>query len=259
MNPEPDKNTECSWFENWFDSTYYHILYGNHDKSEAERFMESLLAFLKLQPGARIHDLACGKGRHSVFLNSKGYEVVGTDLSGESIAYAMQFENEKLSFFRSDMRNTIRVNYFDCVFNLFTSFGYFGTEREHREVIRAVHSSLKPGGIFVLDYLNTSKILKELVPEQTKEAEGILFHIQKEQRDGYIIKNIQFSDRGKEYHFQEKVRAFSLAELKALFLLNGFELLHLKGDYSLSDFSEQSSDRLILIGKKLTGALTLPH
>jgi SAM-dependent methyltransferase len=244
------KEEQCSWYENWFDSEYYHILYGNRDQAEAETFMKNLIQYLSIPPKARIHDLACGKGRHSVFLSSEGFEVTGTDLSAESIRFATQFENDSLSFFRSDMRTTIRYNYFNFVFNLFTSFGYFGSDKDNEEVIRAVYASLLPGGIFVLDYLNTQKVRKELIGNDTKEAGGIRFHISKRLENGYFIKKISFKDKGHEYHFREQVRAFSKEELVTFFLKNGFETIELKGDYALAEFDEQHSDRLILIGKK---------
>ena len=74
--------------------------------------------------------MACGKGRHSVHLNSLGYQVTGLDLSEESIAYAKQFENSSLHFDVHDM-STPYHDQFDAVFNLFTSFGYFENEEDN--------------------------------------------------------------------------------------------------------------------------------
>ncbi|HEV7230426.1 MAG TPA: methyltransferase domain-containing protein [Bacteroidia bacterium] len=241
---------KSEWFENWFDSKYYHILYGNRDAAEAERFMNNLLSFLQLPAGARVHDLCCGKGRHSLFLNSKGFEVTGTDLSQESISYARQFENESLSFFVSDMRQIIRINYFDCVFNLFTSFGYFHSAKEDEEVVQAVHASLKKGGLFVLDYLNSEKACKMHMGEHKKEADGIAFSIRKHLDQGYFVKDITFSDEGRNYCFQERVRAFSKADFETLFRKAGFQIRHCLGDYNMTEYDEHTSDRLILIATK---------
>jgi SAM-dependent methyltransferase len=238
------------WFENWFDSKYYHILYGNRDIAEAEQFMSNLLSFLKLEPGAKIHDLACGKGRYSVFLNKQGYDVTGTDLSAESIRFALQYENPNLSFFQADMRLLIRVNYFDYVFNLFTSFGYFSAQKDNESVLKGVHASLKKGGIFVLDYMNSEKICRTMTGEDCKEVGGIEFKYRKYIDHQYLVKDIRFSDQGKEYRFQERVHAFSKADFTALFENAGFEILHYKGNYKLDDFDEAISDRLIVIASK---------
>ena len=113
------------WFEEWFDTPYYHILYSNRDYREAENFLNLLTAFLKLEKKSSIIDLACGKGRHSIYLNKLGYKVLGLDLSEQSISYDKKFENESLEFRVHDMRNRIESEPVDSVFNLFTSFVYF--------------------------------------------------------------------------------------------------------------------------------------
>src|SRR5690554_6977454 len=76
------------WFKTWFDTSYYHILYQNRDFEEAERFITNLLDYLKLPGSANCLDLACGKGRHAVYLNKKGLKVTGLDLSENSISEA---------------------------------------------------------------------------------------------------------------------------------------------------------------------------
>ena len=76
------------WFEDWFDTKYYHILYKNRNYNEAENFIDNLLNYLKPNTTAKFIDIACGKGRHSIFINKKGFPVVGYDLSKESIASA---------------------------------------------------------------------------------------------------------------------------------------------------------------------------
>jgi SAM-dependent methyltransferase len=99
-----------SWFEDWFNTPYYHILYKDRDYKEAENFISNLTKELKLPTHSSIIDLACGKGRHSVFLNQLGFEVLGVDLSEESILHNKQFENSaspKLEFKVHDMRNEL--------------------------------------------------------------------------------------------------------------------------------------------------------
>ena len=89
---------KTEWFEHWFDTSYYHLLYDHRNDEEAEFFMKNLLDHLDLQPGNRILDLPCGKGRHAVFLHSQGFDVVGADISENSIKEAKNLENEQLHF-----------------------------------------------------------------------------------------------------------------------------------------------------------------
>ena len=84
-----------------------------------------------------------GRGRHSRFLASKGFDVTGIDISFDSIAYAKQFEAENLHFYQNDMRLPFCIKYFDYDFNLFNSFGYFATNRENDDAIRTISTSLK--------------------------------------------------------------------------------------------------------------------
>jgi len=246
----PMVTTSMDWFENWFDSPYYHILYKHRNHKEAELFIDNLTGLLKPLNDARFLDLPCGKGRHSIYLNKKGYDVTGVDLSPESISHASQHENEKLHFFVHDMRRPFRINYFDYVLNLFTSFGYFKNERDDMAVIDAVYKALKPTGIFVLDFLNIQKIVGNLVQKESQIIDDITFNINRKTENNFIVKDIQFSDNGKNYHFQERLKMLTLTDFEKYFSVKKLKILHLRGNYQLEQFDEQTSDRLIIIAQK---------
>jgi SAM-dependent methyltransferase len=239
------------WFKDWFDSPYYHILYKDRNNNEAEGFIDKLIVFLQPSLDAQFLDLGCGKGRHAVYLNKKGYSVIGVDLSPESIAFASQFENERLQFYVQDMRKMFCTNCFDYILNLFTSFGYFECERDDKATVNSVYKELKPGGIFVLDFMNTKKVLSNLVVFETKIIDDIEFSITKTIENGFIVKSIQFSDKGKEYAFQERVKILTLDDFEKYFSANNLKILHLKGNYQLEEFDVNTSDRLIIIAEKM--------
>jgi len=238
------------WFSTWFDSPYYHILYRHRNQQEAQFFLDNLLTYLHPKPDARIMDLACGKGRHSVYLNSKGYDVTGVDLSEQSIAYAKQFENEKLHFEVHDMRNHYKDCCFDFILNLFTSFGYFESETENVVALRAAAESLKHGGKMVIDFLNTAVAIKNLVHAETKEVDGITFNITRSVENGFIVKTIAFTDKGQNYQFEERVRALTEADFRAYFSMANLRLAEVFGDYELNPFNAATSERMIFILKK---------
>ena len=201
------------WFQYWFNSPYYHILYSQRNDEEAEFLIDNLSAFLKPTPESRILDIACGRGRHAVYLNKKGYDVTGIDLSEQSIRYAKQFENRHLHFFVHDMRKLAFINYFDIALNLFTSFGYFENEKDHVNALKSFRKGIKPDGYLVIDYFNTQKIIKNLNPQETKLMEGIEFHIHKFVSEGKIIKRINFEHKSKAFSFEERVQALRLSIL----------------------------------------------
>ena len=242
------KNRE--WFAGWFDSKYYHILYKERDYREAQHFLDNLVARLGLKPGLRVLDLACGKGRHSVYLAEKGFNVTGVDLSEESIAYARQLECEHLSFYVQDMRKAFHINYFDVVLNLFTSFGYFEKEGDNLKAISSMTKAVKPGGLVVIDFMNSAQVIRNLVRSEEKTVEGITFRIERWVENGFIVKKIEFDADGHEYVFHERVRVLTLDHFREYFNSTGLKIIHLYGDYQLNGFDEERSDRLIMVAKK---------
>lgn len=243
-----------AWFKTWFDTPYYHILYKDRDFAEAENFITLLINYLEIPKHSKIVDLACGKGRHSLFLNKMGFDVLGLDLSKESILHNNNFENFKLKFSVHDMRDDIYPEVsrekVDAVLNLFTSFGYFENEDDDRRVFHSIANSLKKEGFFVLDFLNENWVINTLNPNYIKTKDGIDFHIKKRIEERNIIKDISFKDDGKEFHFYEKVKLHTLEEIENYAKDAGFEKVKVFGDYQLREFDLESSPRCIHIFRK---------
>ncbi|GAA3518104.1 class I SAM-dependent methyltransferase [Aquimarina addita] len=236
------------WYASWFDTPYYHILYKDRGSKEAQEFMDTLTQYLHLEKGDKILDLACGKGRHSIYLNTLGFDVVGADLSKNSIAHASQFENETLHFKVHDMCKPYNEQ-FSAVFNLFTSFGYFEKEEDNLNTIKAIKSDLNSNGLGVIDFMNVAHVIANLVPQETKKIDGITFDIKRYVNDGYIYKDIQFTDQGEDYFFTEKVKAITRADFESYFQEADIDLLDIFGNYKLQKFNINTSPRLIMIFK----------
>lgn len=250
VNPESQVVNPKSenWFASWFDTPYYHILYKERNYREAQLFMDNLTLYLNLPEHAKVLDLACGKGRHSIYLNQLGYDVLGVDLSENSIAEASKNTNDTLHFQVHDMREPLEAK-FDAIFNLFTSFGYFENEADHLKTLISIKENLSEYGFAVIDFMNVNHVLANLIPEETKSVEGIDFHIKRYHIDGYIYKEISFSDKGENYNFVEKVRAFTLEDFTRMMDEAGIFLLDTFGDYKLKKFLKKDSERLIMIFK----------
>ncbi len=238
------------WFEEWFDSEYYHLLYKNRDHQEAEEFINNLLEEIDLDSGAYILDLACGKGRHSRYLASLGYKVLGVDLSENSIKEAKQFESENLKFEVRDMRAPFTEDAFDLVLNLFTSFGYFDDKKDNYKVLNAIETMMNEDGYFVIDFMNVEKVIRTLVEKEQKEIDGVLFDITREVKDGFIVKNIKVIDGEKVYNFQEKVQALTIDNFKEMIAKTDLVVDNFYGNYNLDIFDADTSDRLIIVGTK---------
>jgi SAM-dependent methyltransferase len=239
---------EENWFTSWFDSPYYHILYKDRDYREAELFMTHLTNYLNLPEQGTILDLACGKGRHAIFLNSLGYTVTGVDLSPNSIDYAKKFANKTLNFEVHDMSKPFNKS-FDAVFNLFTSFGYFDQDEDNLNTLKSIQNNLNNTGFAVLDFMNVDYVINNLVPEEIKTINGIDFNIKRFLNEGYIIKEIRFNDEDQDYFFTEKVKAIRLDDFKAYFAEAKITLLDIFGDFKLNKYNNNTSERLIMIFK----------
>ena len=242
-NPKPKK-----WYASWFDSPYYHILYKERNYREAQLFMDTITHYLNLPEKAKVLDLACGKGRHAIYLNQLGFDVVGADLSENSIAEATKNTNDTLHFQVHDMREPYDEK-FDAIFNLFTSFGYFENEADNLKTLIAIKESLSEYGFAVIDFMNVNQVIENLVAEETKIVDKITFHIKRSHVDHFIIKEIDFEDEGETYHFTEKVSAFTLDDFQSMMDQAGIYLLDTFGDYKLKKFHKKDSERLIMIFK----------
>ena len=240
------------WFEQWFDSSFYHKLYANRDEKEAADFIDELINELQPPPKCRILDLGCGNGRHSKWLATKGFDVTGIDLAASSIRDAKKHEHDTLRFYRQDMRKSFGQNYFDYVFNFFTSFGYFNASREDNKVISNISAALKPGGFLVMDYINTTYAEKRLTAKEDKEIDGVIYHISRWTDEKHFYKKICIEESlfGKPLEYTEQVRKFTVNDFEDMFRNNGLRLMNVFGDYHLNAYRNEASPRIILIVKK---------
>lgn len=234
------------WFTDWFNTKYYHILYQHRDDREAQEFMGNLVSYLELEKGNSILDLACGKGRHSIFLNKLGYNVTGADLSINSIRHASESKNDMLNFIVQDMRFPYPIKV-DAIFNLFTSFGYFVDDNEDIRVVENIKNALNKNGVAVIDYLNVEKAIQNLVADETIILNDIEFHITKEVKNDFIIKKIEFSAENKYHCYYERVKCLTLDRFEKIIKSAGLRIKCTFGDYYLQEFNKQESNRLILI------------
>jgi len=240
------------WFKDWFNSPYYHLLYSDRNEQEAADFIDKLLIYLQPFPESRMLDVACGKGRHSLQLAAKGFDVTGIDLSEASILEALASESDRLHFYVHDMRKTFWINYFDYAFNFFTSFGYFDTLREHENALRSMAGSLKSKGLFVIDYLNIHVAEKEMVPLNEKKIGNVSFEISKRSDETHILKEIVVNDDdlNEKIYFNERVARFAKDDLIKMLTAQDLIIKEIFGDYNLSPFDIEKSPRLILVAEK---------
>lgn len=234
------------WFERWFGEEYLR-LYPHRDDEEAERLVALLASRGIGRRGQRVLDLACGPGRHSKALQQRHAQVVGLDLSMPLLLTARHRGAGPL--LRADMRLLpLREGSFDAVLNLFTSFGYFASDQEHQRVLSEVARVLRPGGVFVLDFLNAPAVRAALVARDERPVGGTVV-VQERQLSGdgrFVEKTIHLVDEGRS--FMERVRLYERQELEAMLRAAGLVTEEALGDYEGAPHSRQSP-RLLLLAR----------
>jgi SAM-dependent methyltransferase len=250
----------AAWFESWFDSPHYHLLYGHRDEREAAALVDALVARLRPADGAKALDLGCGAGRHSRQLAARGLDVTGLDLSANSIRQARRFEAPHLRFRRHDMRRPFGHERYDLLFNLFTSFGYFDSAADHLGVVANMARALRPGGRLLLDYLNARQAESALVPEEVRLVNGVAYRVTRWTDATHFYKRIRIepgSADGSLEHL-ERVAKFNLDDFRRMFQRYGLRLETVYGNYELDAYDPSSSPRLILLARKAASPAQAP-
>ena len=150
------------WFDSWFSSPYYEMLYAKRDEAEAHAFLQRLISWLNPKDGSYMLDVACGKGRYSKVLAEMGFDVVGIDLAEKSIREAQKMETTNLHFIVHDMRKPFLQNHFDYAFNFFTSFGYFKTKHDNSLAAKSMFDAVKKNGHVLIDFVNRNFAIQNI-------------------------------------------------------------------------------------------------
>jgi SAM-dependent methyltransferase len=234
------------WFEEWFGEEYLQ-LYPHRDDAEAERAVALVAGVTGFRPGWRVLDVACGAGRHARAFQAIGARCFGLDLSAALLRVARRVTRAPLV--RADMRALpIRPGSMDLTVNLFTSFGYFDRDEEHAAALAEMVATLRPGGWFVIDFLNPDLVRRGLVPEETVTLDGAPVRMRRAvSADGrYVSKTIETA-AGRR--FTERVRLFGAEEIAAMLGGQGVAVRHRFGDYDAAPHGARSP-RTILAGQR---------
>jgi len=221
----------------------------------AEEEIGHLVDLLKLSEGAKVLDLCCGPGRHSVALAKRGFSVTGVDRSSRFLRAARKraaATNVDMEFIQEDARRFRRKNAFDVVINLYTSFGYFEAPGENVRVLRNVYASLRKGGRFVIDVMGKEVLAGKFADRTWSETDGaFLLEERKVSRDWTWMEN-RWIVIGKDGRRIEQVVShylYSAAELKRMLKDCGFQRVEAFGSLDGAPYDHRSL-RLVVMGGK---------
>lgn len=211
---------------------------------------QNAVSLAGVKPPAKVLDMCCGPGRHSIELARLGYGVTGVDRTRSYLEKA-RANSAQVEWIEADVRSFVRPEEFELAINLYTSFGYFEDQDEDRLVAENFYKSLKPGGKLVLSTLSKETISKHLV-ERTWEEDGELIVLDRRtilpefsavQSDWTIIRE---STR-KTVSFV--VRLYAASEMRTLLESVGFKEIRFFGSLSGDRFDSSASRMIVVAGK----------
>jgi ubiquinone/menaquinone biosynthesis C-methylase UbiE len=178
--------------------------------------------------------------------------VTGMDLSRVLLDEAKKLdEHHKVQWIRGDMRDIPLERTFNAVVNLFTSFGYFESDEENKQVLHEMDRVLAPGGKFIIDFLNPDYVTAHLVPSSERTTENVRIQETRSIEDGFVRKRIVILEEGKpKRHYLEQVKLYRLPQFKEMLQDTKLRIDHLYGNYDKTSYDESTSPRLIIVGHK---------
>jgi len=240
------------WFQESFGEDYL-LVYKHRDFSGAYKEVQSMVQWLNLQPGSKLLDLCCGIGRHALALHDSGFDVTGVDLSDVLLQEAKKNDQAGVvRWLQGDMRQVPLQESFDAVVNLFTSFGYFEDDADNERVIAEISRLLRPGGKFIIDFLNPDYVTKQLVPKSERKEGNTWIKEIRTVDETYVRKQIILHQDGEpmKREYSERVRLYRLSQFKQMARQHEIVIERVFGDYDKSVYDEQHSPRMIMVGYK---------
>lgn len=249
------KKQKQLWYEDkslW--KTVAPILFSQKRIEDTAGEVDRIIKLSGIKKGAKILDLCCGIGKHSLELARRGFNVTGVDLTEEYLAKARRkakAENLNVKFVKDDMRRFCQIESFDTIINMFTAFGYFENPADDKRVLINARSSLCKGGKLIIDVIGKEIVARLYNPRSWNEENGRIFlQEHKISRNWSWIENRWILlEKGKQKEFRFGHRLYSAAELTAMLKDCGFRQVKIFGDLSGGDY-DHNAKRLIVIAKK---------
>jgi SAM-dependent methyltransferase len=240
---------ESEWYAEAFGPLYSSI-YAHRTVAAAGPEARFAAECLRLGPGDRVLDLACGKGRHMVHLLQHTPHVTGLDYSADLLTIARKRIVPGGRLVRADMRAIPFCCCFDAVTSFFTSFGYFDDDAENEAVLHALALLLRQGGRFFIDHANKAALEASLVPASTRDSGRYTITERRWIADNRVNKETVVSENGSTVDtFRESVRLYDPVEFQTLLERAGLAVDTMYGD-CVGDSLTADSPRMVIVGHK---------
>jgi SAM-dependent methyltransferase len=216
--------------------------------------VEQILALAGPPPDARVLDLCCGPGRHSLELARRGFRVTGVDRTAAYLEQARctaLAENLTIELVREDMRTFRREAGFELALSLFTSFGFFDDQGDDRRVIENLRASLAANGVLVIETIG-KEVLARTFRERDwhREPGGALLLEERSVAPdwSYIEARWILIREGRQREYLFRIRLYAAAELAGLLRAGGFRDVRVCGNLA-GDPYDHLAKRLVIVAR----------
>lgn len=247
-------NAKLEWWQRFFKGTWKYVQPLMRTPEQTQKEADFAQDVLGVKPAAEILDVPCGEGRLTIELASRGYKMIGVDISEDFLKEAKAEARKRgldITLHHGDMRKIQWENKFDAAFCMWGSFGYFDDQGD-LEFIKAVNRSLKRGGGFLLDIHVVETLFPKYQPKAWTEIEDVIIlenrafdHI-----TGRVEVDWTFIQKGKQATYHSSIRIYTYREIVNLLRQNGFERFEAFGSLSKEPF-KLGAQRLLIVGRKI--------
>jgi SAM-dependent methyltransferase len=247
-------NVPSDWWRTFFSGAVVDFWLRAMPEEETRRECDFIEQMLQVSAPARLLDVPCGGGRHSLTLAARGYHLTGVDLSAEFLTAARSGSAERsleVRWEHRDMRDLPWKEAFDGAFCFGNSFGY-DEDEGNAAFLQAVAGTIKAGGRFVLDCSYISEILLPSLQERAWYPVGDMLALAERRYDplgGRLQVEYTWIRAGRIEKQSMSARLYSYREMIQLLQGAGFRDVQGFGSLTREPF-KLGSPRLLLTATK---------
>ncbi len=243
------------WYEKFFSGLNCEMWEKAVTPEWTTREANFLIATLNVQPGARLLDIPCGNGRHTLELAKRGFKMTGLDISAEYIEklnQRVEADQLPIKVIHGNILTTNINHTFDGAYCMGNSFGYVNHEGMN-VFVKKIAAALKPGARFVV---NSGLVAESILPNFPKTNRYVLGDLTMDITNSYVIDESYMAtqltytkaDRTEVHTFKHYV--YTLSEIKRWLEQYGMQTVAVYNSTEMEPY-KLGDQQMYLVAQKL--------